>query len=193
METADAGETVAGRPSRPDVTDFGCIAPCTGFPSISKPPPTPVPTVMYHRLGCPWPAPQRYSARAAPFTSVSIVHGHASPALRAPATSAPVQRALGVLCSRPNAGEFRRSSSGPNEAIPRADSGASLFQVVRLAHALSSVSAGVVVGIVCCLTTVPSLASTTIVFVPPSSTPAKRTGDVMSRCAAACWRRPGRV
>ena len=90
-------------------------------PRTMVPTPMPVPTVTYAKSSRPRAAPQRPSASAAPFTSVSKPTG--TPAAAAePSTPRRCRAspALVVDVMKPNVGEPARRSTGPNDAMPSA-------------------------------------------------------------------------
>jgi hypothetical protein len=102
-------------------------------------------------------------------TSVSIASGAPSAAPSAPATSVPAQPGLGVVVIRPQVGESRRTSIGPNEPIPRASS---VPLAAKNSTARAIVSSGCVVGNVThSRTSSGPLPVAQTHFVPPASTP----------------------
>src|SRR5882757_5024308 len=64
------------------------------------------------------PAPQRCSAKAAAFTSVSKPTGHENSCPSIPTTSTSLQPALGVLPMKPYFADCRSRMTGPKEATP---------------------------------------------------------------------------
>src|SRR3546814_3208732 len=92
---------------------------------MTNPPPMPVPRVRYHTLPQSCPTPQRYSASAAPLTSVSIATGQVRTPCTDPNMSAPDQPGLGVVRIWPKWELPGSRLTGPKLAIPTAFTGRS--------------------------------------------------------------------
>src|SRR3546814_1512107 len=85
----------------------------------------PVPRVREHKLSQSCPTPQRYSASAAPLTSVSIATGQVRTPCTDPNMSAPAQPGLGVVRIWPKWELPGSRLAGPKLAIPTAFTGRS--------------------------------------------------------------------
>ena len=120
----------------------------------------------------PRPAPQRCSARAAPFTSVSTPTGTPSARRNGPARSTWAQPSLGVVVMKPNVGECACRSTGPNVARPRAARGQRRVCSVKNVTARWIVSAGpVLASRVSARTSWGPVPMAQTSLVPPTSTP----------------------
>src|SRR5436190_6371307 len=132
------------------------------------------------KFDSPWAAPQRCSASAAAFTSVSKATGMSSRSLSAPTTLVLLQPGFAVSVIQPNVSDPARTSTGPKEPTPRAAT--RTLSRVKNSTTQPSVSGGVVVGMTSTSVRLAGpvpLAQTH--FVPPASTPPNTAGSDAAR------------